>query len=737
MRAKVLVLVLGVVALCAPGAAQAAPPPDVEQRIGALVAQMTLAEKLGQLQQLDGLADGTARPEHARLVRRGRLGSTLNVRGAAATNALQRVAVEQSRLKIPHLFAFDVIHGYRTIFPVPLGEAASWDPPGAEDAARIAAREATAAGVRWTFAPMADIARDPRWGRVVEGAGEDPYLGAAFAAARTRGFQGDDPSAPDRMLATAKHWAGYGAAEAGRDYNDVDLSERELREVYLPPFKAARDAGVGSFMTAFNTLNGVPATGNPYLLRSILRDEWGFDGVVVSDYTAVLELIKHGMAADEVDAARIALMAGTDVEMVSRTFNEHGQALLRAGAITLARIDEAVANVLRAKYRAGLFERPYVDPARERRELLRPAHRRAARRAAARSMVLLRNADGALPLRRTLGRVAVVGPLARARKSLMGTWWGDGRPQDVTSVLEGVQRAVSSGTEVSSADGCDVPCTSTRGFGEAVAAARAADTTVVVVGESYDLSGEAASRSSLDLPGRQLDLVKAIARTGKPYVVVLMNGRPLTVEWLARNAPGLLEAWFPGTEGGPAVADVLFGRVNPGGKLPITFPRSVGQIPIHYDARPTGRPFDKANKYTSKYLDSPNTPLYRFGHGLSYTTFALSNLRLGATTIAPTGSVTASVTVRNTGRRTGDEVVQLYVRDRVASVSQPLRRLRDFRRVTLRPGGSRRVTFSLEPEDLAIYDADMKPVVEPGRFVITAATDSRGGLRAGLTVAPG
>ena len=718
----------------APPATAQDPDAEIEARIDDWLSRMTLQQKLGQLQQLDAdFPSGRLRDDQLQLVREGRLGSTLNGRGAAATNAAQRVALEQSSLRIPLLFAFDVIHGYRTVFPVPLGEASSWDPAAAESSAAIAAQEARAAGVAWTFAPMVDVTRDPRWGRIVEGAGEDAYLGSVFSTARVRGFQGDDYSRPDRVAATAKHWVAYGGAEAGRDYNTVDVSDRRLRELYFPPFRAAVDAGVATFMTSFNEINGVPATANPYILRDVLRREWGFDGAVVSDYTSIRELIAHGVAADDADAAQLAVNAGTDIEMVSRTVAENGERLVADGRLSEATIDEAVRHVLRLKYRLGLFDRPYVDESAESGVLADPEHRREARRIAGRSMVLLKNDGGALPLSRDLRKVALVGPLADSQVDMMGTWIGDGKEADVVTVRDGLEQ-VYGRRNVRYAQACDAPCRSSGGFGNALAAVRSSQAAVVVLGEPWDWSGEASSRSQLDLPGRQLQLLRAIEATGKPYVVVLMNGRPLTIDWAARHAPAIVEAWYPGTEAGNAVADVLTGKVNPGGKLPVTFPRNTGQIPIHYDEKPTGRPFDPANKYTSKYLDVDNTPLYPFGYGLSYTRFALGDLSVSPAAISADGTVTVSATVRNVGRRAGDEVVQLYVRDRVASVTRPVRSLRGFARVTLAPGQARQVTFRLGPDDLSLLDASGRRVVEPGAFTVWVSTSSVGGLEGGFTV---
>ena len=695
---------------------------DIEKEINALIARMSLAEKLGQLQQLDGEGNGNFRPEHLDLARKGLLGSTLNVRGVARTNELQRAAME-SRLKIPLLFGFDVIHGYRTIFPVPLGEASSWDPSVAEHSASIAAAEARAAGVHWTFAPMLDIARDARWGRIVEGAGEDPYLGSMFARARVRGFQGRDYSALDKVLACAKHWVAYGAAEAGRDYNTTDMSETTLRQVYFPPFKAAVDEGVGTFMSAFNDLNGVPATANPFTLTKVLRREWKFDGFVVSDYTAVKELINHGIAANDQEAAQLALNAGVEMEMVSRLYNENGARLLQGKQVSQETIDEAVRRILRIKFRLGLFDHPYADESRERAVLLSPANLAAAREIAARSIVLLKNERQTLPLDKSVKSIAVVGPLSDDRVDLLGSWTGDGNAADAVTLLAGIKAKVPS-AKITYAKGCDIEGESSEGFDEAVRAARDADVVIVAVGESAAMSGEASSRSSLDLPGRQMDLVKSLQATGKPVVVVLMNGRPVTINWIAANSSAIVETWFGGTQAGNAIADVLFGDVDPGGRLPVTFPRAVGQEPLYYNHLNTGRPPDANQKYTSKYLDLSWTPLFPFGYGLSYTQFRLSNLRSSARTIQADGRLTVNVDIENVGQRAGDEVVQLYIRDVAASVTRPVKELKGFQRVTLRPGEKRQLEFVLTPELLGFYNREMQFVVEPGEFKVMLGTSS-------------
>jgi beta-glucosidase len=717
----------------------------VESRVNDLLARMTIEEKFGQLQQLDGHADGRFRPEHLDLVRKGLLGSTLNVRGADNVNAMQRVAMEESRLRIPVIFAFDVIHGYRTVFPIPLGETASWDPQAVEEAAAIAAAEAKAAGLHWTFAPMVDIARDARWGRIAEGSGEDAHLGSIMATARVRGFQGDDFSRPDRVIACAKHWVAYGAAEAGRDYNTTDMSEHTLRSVYFPPFKAAVDAGVGTFMSAFNDLNGVPASANPFTLSTVLRREWRFDGVVVSDYNSVTELINHRLAADAADAARQALASGVDMEMVSRSYATEGPRLVKEGRLPIEAVDEAVRRVLRMKIRAGIFEQPYADAAREKATIMRAEYRTAARRLAARSMVLLKNDRGTLPLAPAIARLAVIGPLADNRPEMMGNWTGDGKEADVVTVLQGIRAAVSPATAVTYAKGVDLDlevlaaapagdAAADAAIDQAVKTASNADAIVLVIGETGAMSGEASSRASLELPGRQLDLAKRIVALNKPVAVVLMNGRPLAIEWLAEQAPAILEAWFPGTEAGNAVADVLFGRVNPGGKLPVTFPRATGQAPIYYNYKTTGRPPNEKEKYTSKYLDVPWTPLYPFGHGLSYTQFRISDARFSAPSVGPDGTATLTVTVENAGSRDGDEVVQVYVSDLVRSVTPPIQELKAFRRVPLKAGERRQIEFTLGPRELGFYNRDLKWIVEPGAFSVRVSNSSAGGVTVPLEV---
>ncbi len=704
---------------------------SVERKIDSLLSLMTLEEKLGQLNQLTGQWDEKLKrqvltDEERDLVKKGRIGSYLNVVGADVTRDFQRVAVEESRLHIPLLFGLDVIHGFRTIFPVPLAEACTWDPALVERSARVAAIEATAAGVHWTFAPMVDIARDPRWGRIMEGSGEDPYLGAAMAAARVRGFQGRDLSDPTSLLACAKHFAGYGGAEGGRDYNIAQISARTMHEVYLAPFKAAVDAGVGSFMSAFNEINGVPATAARFLMTDVLRNEWGFKGFVVSDWGAVEELMNHGVAATREEAGRLALNAGVDMEMVSRIYEKDLPAAVREKRLSEAVVDESVRRVLRAKFKLGLFDNPYrnCDTSLAKRVTLTKEHRDLARRAAQKAIVLLKNEKNLLPLGKEIKRVAVLGPLAADTFHPLGGWNAQGSKDDVVSVFDGIARKVSPRTKVLYHRGCEIEGDSGYNAQAAVKIVRQADAAIVVVGEGLDMSGEAASRSNLDLPGKQREFVKAIVATGKPVVLVLMNGRPLTIPWAAENVDAIVEAWFLGVQSGNAIADVLFGDVSPSGKLPVSFLRTVGQIPIYYNHKNTGRPFNEKEKYTSKYLDVPNTPLFPFGFGLSYTTFAYSNLRVASPTISSTQELEVVVDVTNTGNRSADEIVQLYIQDEVASITRPVKELKGFQRIALNAGEKRTVQFMLKPEQLAFWNQEMKFAVEPGMFKVFVGGNS-------------
>ncbi len=719
-------------------------PAEINAKVNALISKLTVAEKFGQLEMAGPTTPLSTLEQQAC---DGQVGSVLDLTGVSNINAVQAAALAPGcHPKIPLIFSLDVIHGYRTMFPVPLGEASTWDPKLVQNDESVSASEATADGIKWTFNPMVDISRDPRWGRVVEGAGEDPFLGSAIAAAKVKGYQGNNFAAADKMAATIKHFGAYGAPVAGREYNTVDMSTQQLFNDYLPPYKAAVDAGAATVMSSFNSLNGVPNTANPYLLTHILRDEWGFGGTVVSDYQAVQELEDFGYASDGADAARLALTAGLDIEMavtvgstnspVFSTFDAYGPSLLASGKISMTQLDNAVRHVLTLKYLAGMFANPMTDPSRVQTSELTPANLAAARKSADQSMVLLEDHNNALPLSKSTSSIAVVGPLADDANDQLGPDVPIGYELSsgkVVSVLQGIKSALPSSATVNYAPGCDIttttngvptPCTSSAGFPAAVAAANASDVTVVVVGEPASFSGEASSRTQLGLPGDQLQLVKDIAATGKPYVVVLMNGRPLTINWLAANAPALLEAWYPGTEGGDAVADTLFGSNDPSGKLPMSFPDNVGQIPISYNELPTGRPCDPSNKYTSKYLDAPNTPLYPFGYGLSYTTFSVSAPHLSSTSVGPNGPLTVTSTVTNTGSVAGADVVQLYLHEDDTSILQPVEKLEGFKRVQLNPGQTKTVKFTLGSQNLGYYNNNGRFVVEPGPFKLWVSDSS-------------
>lgn len=738
--ALVLLLLALLGAACTTGSAHVASSVAAKpvSRIDALLAQMTLEEKAGQLTQVGAQQTPTGPRVSAGRdddIQTGRVGSILGAYGVESTRSLQRVAVERSRLKIPLLFAFDVIHGFRTTFPVPLAEAAAFDPGLAERCARASAVEATAHGLQWTYAPMVDIARDGRWGRVVEGSGEDPFLGAALAVARVRGLRGQ-PGDVTSLLATAKHFAAYGAAEAGRDYNSVDISERTLRETYLPPFQAAVEAGVDSIMPAFNEIAGVPMHAHRPLIRGVLRERWGFNGVVVSDYTGIMELEQHGIAATAEAASMRAIDATVDVDMMSGFYIEQLPGLVRSGKVSQALLDAAVRRVLEAKDRVGLFSDPYrhMDAARERANELAPPVRALAREAAQKSVVLLKNAAGLLPLPKSGKKLAVIGALATDKQSTLGAWAAAGRPQDTVTVLDGIRRAVGTTTQVVYAEGASAKSAATSGIDEAERVAKSADVIVWVAGETEDMSGEAHSRSWTGLPGAQQALFERLRQTGKPIVVLLMNGRPLAIPQLADHAQAILETWYLGHEMGNAVADVVFGDVNPSGKLPMTFPRAVGQSPIYYDHKPTGRPPRAEERYSSKYLDVAWTPLYAFGHGLSYTTFEYGAPQLSAAKLGPTDTLTVSVSLQNTGTRSGTEVVQLYLRDDVATFTRPVRSLRGFTRVTLEPGASQEVRFTLDREDFALLGENFQPVVEAGTFTVFAGGSSETTNRATFEV---
>ena len=726
----------------------------IEAKVTHLLGRMTLGEKLQQLQLL---SDGQITDADARAG----VGSVFSLTDPVKINHFQHVAVQQSRLHIPILFAYDTIHGYRTIFPVPLGAASSFDPSVATADDTVAARETATVGIKQIYSPMVDVSHEPRWGRISEAAGEDPYLGSVFAAARVKAAQGRDYSAPNKVVTSVKHFAAYGQPEGGREYNTTDMSTQRLLNLYLPPFKAAVDAGAGTAMCSFNAINGVPGCANHQTETSILKGAWGFDGFIESDYTAVAELracppknpdsgsCGHGVAADGPGAAQAALNAGTDSEMVSTNIRDFGKQLLAQHRISMSRINDAVRRILRVKFRAGLFKHPYVNQAKavDPSSFLTASDRTAARTAAGKSMVLLKN-DGTpatLPLDPTKS-VAVIGPLGDDQHDMLGPWGGKGVDTDAVSVFTGM-KAQDPNTTYIPIPGCTVAdvdppnntpddvCGSDAGFQDAVAAASSASQIVVAVGESRGQSGEAESRTQIDLPGKQQELIDAIKATGKPFVVVLFNGRPLTLTQVDASSPAILEAWFPGVEAGNAVADVLFGKVNPGGKLPVSFPQVLGQIPIYYNHEPTGRPCDVTSKYNSRYRDLKTCdPLYQFGFGLSYTTFSVTNLHLSAHRVSKNGKVTATVDLTNTGAVKGDDVVQLYIHDPVASISQPVRRLRGFQRVTLAPGGKQTVTFTLDKSDFGFYDNQGKFVVEPGSIDVYAGDSSSAALTQSFTV---
>ena len=707
-------------------------PSTPSPRIEALLQKMTLEEKIGQLVQRAG---GRSKALNSRLdaaeldrVRAGQVGSYLHVAGAEPLAKLQKVALEESRLGIPLLFAMDVVHGYRTIFPVPIAMASSWKPESLELASRIAGIEATSAGLHWTFAPMVDIARDPRWGRIVEGAGEDSYFGSVMAVAQVRGYQGNDLSKPDTLMATAKHFGAYGAAIGGRDYNSADVSERTLQEVYMPPFYAAAKAGSASFMAAFNDIGGVPTTANRALARELLRDRWGYQGVLVSDWNAIAELLAHGVAADRSEAGLLALQASLDMDMVGAVYEQDLRQGLQNHPEHTKLLDEAVLRLLRVKEALGLFDKPmqYHDVKREQKTLLAPAHREAARTIARESMVLLKNEGSLLPLQpANIKKLAVVGALASDAMSMLGSWRAQGRADDVITILQGFERAAPKGMEVVYSAGADPRTTDTSGIAAAVEVAKSADAIVLVIGEHFDLSGEARSRADIGLPESQLELARQVLATGKPVVVVLANGRPLAMQWLADTAPAILETWMLGIEAGPAIADVVFGKYSPGGRLPAAFPRTTGTVPFYYGKYPSGRPADPdLSKDTARYMDQPITPLYPFGHGLSYTTFDFSDLQIDRKSIEANGTINISITVRNTGKRAGDEVVQLYLRDPVASVARAVQELRGFKRVTLAPGEASRVSFRLSGPQTAVFGLDNQWRVEPGRMEVMVGSSS-------------
>lgn len=730
---------------CGFSAAQKLSDQEIEQRVNDLLKKMTIEEKTGQLTQYAG-----NNPQTMEMIKQGKVGSLLGVLGADAANAAQRAAVEGSRLHIPLILGYDVIHGYRTVFPVPLAGAGSFDPELIERAERVAAKESTASGVKWVFAPMVDIARDPRWGRIVEGAGEDAYLGSVIAAAKVRGFQGKDMGDPDSVVACAKHYVAYGAAEGGRDYNTVDISEQLLREVYLPPFRAAVDAGAGTLMSAFQDLNGVPAAANHHTLTEILRGEWRFNGFVVSDWGATHELIAHGAAANDAEASFRALTAGVDMDMVDGAYNTI-PALVQSGKLPAAVVDEAVRRILRIKFKAGLFEHPYADPQREKTDILTAENREVARKLAFESMVLLQNKNNLLPLNRKQ-TIAVIGPLANDQSSQLGPWAGNGQAADAITPLQAFRQKMGD-DHVIYAKGVDIPsfesgvgagvaapapATATgvkntesenkpASIEDAVAAARKADVAVLFVGELAGMTGEASSRASLELPGGQMKLIDAVIATKKPVVLVLESGRPLNVSWAPDRVSSIVQAWFLGVEAGNAIAHTLLGDASPSGHLPLSWPRSVGQIPVYYNHKATGRP-TAPDRWHTGYLDSPSTPLYPFGFGLSYTSFHYGNLKVDPR-ISASGTLHVSAEIENSGKREGTEVVQLYVHDRVAPTSRPVRELKGFQRITLAPAEHKTVEFTVNANDLGSYDPDMHWVVPTGAYDVWVAPDAASGVQ--------
>jgi len=722
---------------------------EMDNFISDLMQKMTLEEKIGQLNLVSIGFDITGPRVSEQVeekIQQGLVGGVFNSYTTVAISKLQELAVNQTRLGIPLLFGFDVVHGHRTIFPVPLGLAASWDMEAIEKSARIAAEEASAEGLNWTFSPMVDIARDARWGRICEGAGEDAWYGSRVAEAMVKGYQGDDLSGNNTLMACVKHFALYGAPAGGRDYNTVDMSLRQMKEDYLPPYKAAVDAGAGSVMTSFNDIDGVPASINKWLLTELLRNQWGFEGLIVTDYTTLEELIPFGVAKDEAEAAQLSLEAGVDMDMVSEVLLNNLADCLEEGVISEALIDNACRRILEAKYKLGLFEDPYryVNEHREGETVMKQEFREEARLTARKSMVLLKNENSVLPLKKG-GSIALIGPLANSQNDVLGNWRGGGRFEHAVSVEQGIRNVAGDAVTINYAKGANITNDTTllsklnqHGglldyhspgalLNEALRVARKSDVIVAVVGESQGMSGEAASRSEIGIPDTQLNLLKALKKTGKQLIIVLMNGRPLTLEWENENADAILETWFAGTEAGNAIADVLFGDYNPSGKLTVTFPRKVGQVPIYYNYKNIGRPKsgDLYDKFKSQYLDVPNDPLYPFGYGLSYTSFSYGDLKLSSDQLEESGSLEVSIPVSNTGKYEGEEIVQLYVQDLVGTVTRPVKELKGFQKISLGPGESKTVTFTISVADLRFHNIDMEFVAEPGDFKVFAGTNSR------------
>lgn len=709
----------------------------ISRKCDSVLGLMTLEEKIGQMNQYSGNGEQTGpitlRPDLLQSIREGKVGSMLNINGAEYTRQIQKIAVEETRMKIPLIFGYDVIHGYKTILPIPLGETASWDLESVEKAARIAAVEASAAGQHWTFSPMVDIARDPRWGRIMEGAGEDPYLGSRMAEARVKGYQGNDLSDPSTILACAKHYAGYGHAQAGRDYFTTDMSENTLREIYLPPFKAAAEAGAATFMSAFNDLNGIPATGNRFLIHGILKTEWAFRGIVVSDWGSIAELIPHGIAADTCEAAELSLNAGVDMDMEGNAYITELKNLLNNGKVTESQINESVKRILRLKFKLGLFDDPYryCDTLREKEKLLNPSHLEFARESARKSFVLLKNDNNTLPLHTQVNKIALIGPAADAAADMLGTWSGRGEARHVITLRQELISRFGAG-KINYIKGTGFTDADRSGFQSALAAARNADVIIAAMGEAGWMSGESMCRTDISIPGVQEELILELAKLNKPLVLVLFNGRPLVLTRIIDAVPALLEAWLPGTMAGPALCDVLFGDYNPSGRLPVTFPYTLGQVPIFYNHKNSGRPIVKDDKYTSRYIDAPNEPLFPFGFGLSYTQFAYSNLSVNPARLTGDMQLEIRVDVKNTGTVTGTETVQLYVRDLVGSVTRPVKELKGFKQIIIKPGEVQTVTFTLTRESLSFYNRDMKWVTEPGKFLVFVGTDSQNTIETGF-----
>lgn len=745
MIRKLLTIAALVVAV--QGQAQTAQEAKMNQFVSTLMKKMTLEEKIGQL-NLPSVGFDVTGPILSQgveeKIKKGLVGGVFNTYTPVAVRKLQDIAVKETRLKIPLLFGYDVIHGHRTIFPISLGLSASWDPALVERTARAAADEATADGLNWAYSPMVDIARDPRWGRVSEGAGEDPWLGAQMAKAMVRGYQGTDLSKDNTLLACVKHFALYGAAEGGRDYNTVDMSRLKMYNEYLPPYKAAIDAGVGSVMTSFNEIDGIPATGNKWLLTDLLRKQWGFKGMVVTDYTAINEMMAHGMG-DAKKVGELSLNAGVDMDMVGEIFLKHGAELVRSGKVSQATIDAACRHILEAKYKLGLFDDPYryVTEERNKTQIMNAEKLLLAKEAAIRSMVLLKNANQTLPLN-AAKKIAFIGPLVKDQRNLIGSWSGAGDWKKAVSIWSSLEAKFGADKflyakganlvddpairkRLNDHDGQLVPDEKSpeQLITDAVQTAQQADVIVAVLGEAFGMTGEAASRSMIGLPDNQVELLKALKKTGKPVVLVLMNGRPLTLAWEDQNMDAILETWFGGTQAGQAITEVLFGEANPSGKLSMTFPRNVGQVPIYYNAKNTGRPFNENQKYTSKYLDIPNSPLYPFGYGLSYTSFGYSDIKLNKTAITAADQLQVAVTVSNTGNYDGEETVQLYIHDLVGSITRPVKELKRFQKVVLKKGESKEISFTLTVEDFKFYNKDLKWVSEPGDFKIFVGTNSQ------------